>query len=291
MNRRIVVGLDGSAESVAAAHWAAREALLRGAPLHLVHAEIWSPPHGVPAAGSEERRQAARTLLREASDKLLDQHPRLNISAESFDGQPAASLVHATADAGMLVLGSRGLGTLRGFVLGSVGMAVIHAVERPVVLVRATEDALPHAQGQHLNRGVVVGVDTGRPCDALLSFAFDEASRRGCTLHALHSWMLPPLAGSGATYNPEVNARIAQIKRTGLDDMLRPWQDMYPAVELDAQATVGPSSEQLLEAGSEAGLMVVGRRIRRSSVGTHIGPIAHAILHHSAAPVAVIAHE
>lgn len=197
MNRRIVVGLDGSAESVAAAHWAAREALLRGAPLHLVHAEIWSPPHGVPAAGSEERRQAARTLLREASDKLLDQHPRLNISAESFDGQPAASLVHATADAGMLVLGSRGLGTLRGFVLGSVGMAVIHAVERPVVLVRATEDALPHAQGQHLNRGVVVGVDTGRPCDALLSFAFDEASRRGCTLHALHSWMLPPLAGSG----------------------------------------------------------------------------------------------
>ncbi|MFF2406624.1 universal stress protein [Streptomyces sp. NPDC058092] len=37
MNQRIVVGLDGSAESVAAAHWAAREALLRSAPVHLVH--------------------------------------------------------------------------------------------------------------------------------------------------------------------------------------------------------------------------------------------------------------
>jgi nucleotide-binding universal stress UspA family protein len=39
MSQRIVVGLDGSAESVAAAHWGAREALLRDAPLHLVHAE------------------------------------------------------------------------------------------------------------------------------------------------------------------------------------------------------------------------------------------------------------
>ncbi|MEE1742911.1 MULTISPECIES: universal stress protein [unclassified Streptomyces] len=291
MNRRIVVGLDGSAESIAAAHWAAREALLRSAPLHLVHAEIWSPPQGVPATGSEERRQAARILLREASDELLDKHPRLEISAESYDGQPAASLARAATGAGMVVLGSRGLGTLKGFVLGSVGMAVVHSVERPVVLVRSTEDALPHAQGRHLDRGMVVGVDTGRPCDALLSFAFDEASRRGCTLHALHSWMLPPLAGSGAAYNPEVNAQIARTERTGLDDMLRPWQAMYPAVELDAQVSVGPASEQLLEAGSQAGLMVVGRRIRRSSVGTHIGPVAHAILHHSTAPVAVIAHE
>ncbi|MGW9115063.1 universal stress protein [Streptomyces sp. NPDC055663] len=291
MNRRIVVGLDGSAESVAAAHWGAREALLRGSPLHLVHAEMWSSPHVGPSAGSEERRRAARTFLREASDELLGTHPRLAVSAESFDGQPAASLARATAGASMLVLGSRGLGTFRGFVLGSVGMSVIHAVEQPVVLVRASEDALPHTQGRHRDRDVVVGVDTARPCDALLSFAFDEASRRGCTLRALHSWTLPPLAGYGGAYGPETNARIAEIERTGLDDMLRPWQDMYPAVDLDAQATLGRASVQLLEAGSGAGLMVVGRHIRRSSLGRHIGPIAHAVLHHSTAPVAVIAHE
>ncbi|MGW2183194.1 universal stress protein [Streptomyces sp. NPDC001732] len=184
---------------------------------------------GVPAAGSAERHRAARTLLREASDEPLDRHPRPNISAEPFDGQPAASLARATAGASMLVLGSRKPGTLRGFVLGSGGRAVIHCVEQPAVLVRATEDALPHAQGRHLDRGVVVGVDTGRPCDALLSFAFAEASRRGRTLHALHSWMPPPPAGSGYAYNPEVNARIAQVERTDLDDMLRPWRHTYPA--------------------------------------------------------------
>ncbi|WP_406415989.1 universal stress protein [Streptomyces sp. NBC_00873] len=44
MSQRIAVGLDGSAESVAAAHWGAREALLRDAPLNLVHAEEWFTP-------------------------------------------------------------------------------------------------------------------------------------------------------------------------------------------------------------------------------------------------------
>ncbi|WP_406385905.1 universal stress protein [Streptomyces sp. NBC_01618] len=291
MNQRIVVGLDGSAESVAAAHWSAREALLRSAPLHLVHAEEWFSPLSIPAARSDLRRQWAQALLREASKELLENHPQLEISTESFDGQPADSLASTTATAGMLVLGSRGLGTLTGFVLGSVGMAVIHATERPIVLVRATEDALPHDQECHLDRDMVVGIDISRPCDALLAFAFDEASRRACTLRVLHSWMLPPLAGSGYAYNPKVNAQIAQNMDTGLDDMLKPWRDMYPAVSLDEQVKVGHASEQILEAGSGAGLIVVGRRIRQSSFGAHIGPITHAILHHSTAPVAVVAHE
>ncbi|EDX20523.1 conserved hypothetical protein [Streptomyces sp. Mg1] len=53
----------------------------------------------------------------------------------------------------------------------------------------------------------------------------------------------------------------------------------------------GHAAWQLVESGSEAGLIIVGRRIRRSSVGAHIGPITHAVLHHARAPVAVIAHQ
>jgi nucleotide-binding universal stress UspA family protein len=291
MNQRIVVGLDGSTESIAAARWAAREALLRNAPLHLVHAEEWSSPPGIPAASSDVRRPWTEALLREAYDSLREEHPQLDITTESFDGRPAVSLVGVAASADMLVLGSRGLGTLTGFVLGSVGMAVIQATERPIVLVRTAEDAMPHAHGQHMDRDMVVGIDISRPCDALLAFAFDEASRRACTLRALHSWMLPPLAGSGFAYNPEVTAQITQSMNTGLDDMLKPWRDKYPTVHIDAQATVGRASEQLLETGSEAGLIIVGRRIRRSSIGAHIGPITHAVLHHAIAPVAVVAHE
>ncbi|MGW1085412.1 universal stress protein [Streptomyces sp. NPDC002596] len=290
MNHSIVVGLDGSAESTAAVHWAAREALLRDAPLHLVHAADWSSPLGVPATGTAAGREWADALLRDTVDELRRLHGRLEVRARSVDGRPAVSLATAAASADMLVLGSRGLGTLTGFVLGSVGMGVIPATERPVILVRAHEDALPHAEGLHTDRDIVVGIDIGRPCDALLDFAFEEASRRRCTLRALLTWTLPPLAGYGAAYDASLHEQMADSMTVGLDDRLQPWRDTFPSVDVVARATVGHAAEQLVETGAEAGLVVVGRRIRQSSVGAHIGPVAHAVLHHSRAPVAVIAH-
>ncbi|MFB6777270.1 universal stress protein [Streptomyces sp. NPDC056352] len=290
MNHSIVVGLDGSTESTAAVHWAAREALLRDAPLHLVHAADWSSPLGVPATGTAAGRECADALLRDAVDELRRLHDRLEVRARSVDGRPAVSLATEAASADMLVLGSRGLGTLTGFVLGSVGMGAIPLTERPVILVRAHEDALPHAEGLHTDRDIVVGIDIGRPCDALLDFAFEEASRRRCTLHALLTWTLPPLAGYGEAYDASLHEQMADSMTVGLDERLQPWRDTFPSVDVVARATVGHAAEQLVETGAAAGLVVVGRRIRRSSVGAHIGPVAHAVLHHSRAPVAVIAH-
>ncbi|MGW7456347.1 universal stress protein [Streptomyces sp. NPDC054797] len=291
MNDRIVVGLDGSAESAAAARWAAREALLRDMPLHLVHAEEWSSPLSLPVPTTDVRRHWAQTMLNEAADELRTAHPGLDVDIRSFDGKPAAMLASVAASADMIVLGSRGLGTVAGFVLGSVGMAVIQATVRPVVMVRASEDAAPHPDGRHASRDLVVGVDVSHSCDALLAFAFDEAARRACALHVRHSWSMPPLVGYGAAYDPRIHAQLEMSAKASLDDILKPWRDKYPAVDVSSRANAGRAATELVERSSEAGLIVVGRRIRRSSIGTHIGPVAHAVLHHAQAPVAVIAHE
>ncbi|MFJ1566473.1 universal stress protein [Streptomyces erythrochromogenes] len=291
MNDRIAVGLDGSAESLAAAHWAAREAVLRGVPLRLVHAEEWSSHRDVPVPTGEVRRHWAQALLTETCDELRAGHPELDVDVRSLDGRPAAEIVGVAAGANMIVLGSRGLGTVTGFVLGSVGTAVIRATVRPVVMVRAAEDAVPHPDGRHAARELLVGVDVGQPCDALLAFAFEEAARRACALHVLHSWSLPPLAGYGAAYDPRVHAQLEMSANACLGDVLRPWQDKYPDVDVISRASAGHAATELVERSSEAGLVVVGRRIRRSSIGAHIGPVTHAVLHHAKAPVAVIAHE
>ncbi|AKL69521.1 MULTISPECIES: universal stress protein [Streptomyces] len=291
MNDRIVAGVDGSAEGLAAAHWAAREALLRGVPLHLVHAEEWSSPRSLAVPTSEVRRHWAQALLTETADELRARHPELDVHVRSFDGRPAAELSGMAAGSDMIVLGSRGLGTVTGFILGSVGMAVIQATVRPVVMVRANEAAAQHPDGRHGARELLVGVDTSRPCEALLAFAFEEAARRACALHILHNWSLPPLVGYGAAYDPRVHAQLEMSADASLRDVLAPWQDKYPDVGVIARASVGHAATELIRMGSGADLIVVGRRIRRSSVGAHIGPVAHAVLHHAKAPVAVIAHE
>ncbi|MEU4262745.1 universal stress protein [Streptomyces sp. NPDC025273] len=287
MNRSITVGLDGSAESVAAARWAAQEAGVRGRPLLLVHCEEWSSPAGLPASGSDVRERWAQALLLEAFDVLHEAHPRLEIGWRSVDGPPAASLAGMAPGAEMLVLGSRGLGTLSGYVLGSVGLAVIRATERPVVLVRRTHES---SGASCADRPVLVAVDVDRPCDALFAFAFEEAASRGCPLIALHSRPAPLSMGSGAGFGPEVTAEISSRARAGLQDVLKPWRDRFPAVAVEARAAIGRAAVQILEAGAGAGLIVVGRRVRGAPAGARIGPVTHAVVHHAPAPVVVIAH-
>ncbi|UQA97049.1 universal stress protein [Streptomyces halobius] len=193
----VIAGLDGSPESTAAAGWAAREALLREVPLRLVHADEWPAWAFVPAATPHVRDDRALGLLAKIAAELRREHPSLEISTRRLWGPPAAALSVEAADADLLVLGSRGLSGIMGFLLGSVGMATITATERPVVLVR-----MPKQPGEHTaaaappapSRDVVVGVDIHHPCDALLAFAFDEAARRDCALRAVYGWSLPPVA-------------------------------------------------------------------------------------------------
>ena len=73
--------------------------------------------------------------------------------------------------------------------------------------------------------------------------------------------------------------------------MLRPWRNKFPDVEVKEQAVVGRAARHLLEAAADASLVVAGRRNRRAPLGFHTGPVTHAVMHHSTAPVAVVPHD
>lgn len=290
MNQSIAVGLDGSAESAAAAHWAAREAVLRERPLLLVHCEEGPPPVGIRAGRSDARERWAEALLTDASDALREAHPHLRVDTKDVDGPPGVALTEVAATSEMLVLGSRGLGTVSGYVLGSVGLAVVRGSERTVVLVRGTEEAKRDARSHGAYGPVVVGIDVDRPSDAPLAFAFEEAAHRECPVCVLHSAATPPLFGSGMSYDPAVTEQLTRQVEAKLNELIAPWQQRWPTVRVDVRATTGRAADQILENGAGAGLVVVGRRIRRSSMGAHIGPVTHNVLHHASSPVAVVAH-
>ncbi|MEU9189034.1 universal stress protein [Streptomyces sp. NPDC048484] len=303
MSRIITAGLDGSRESLAAADWAARESLLRDLPCRLVHA--WEqqpykyPTAYAPPAGQELQRHWAERVPREAEEDLRRRYPSLRVSADQVDGQPVPVLLAAADDSELLVIGSRGLSGIGGFLVGSVALSVVARAAHPVVLVRAEDPAASGLRPAEPPFGeVVLGLDLRRPSDALIEFAFDAAASRTSALRVVHGWSTPAYYGmdtgfgytSGAAMS-DLGGELAAQKAIELAEALRPWREKFPGVEVTETSVTGGAAHHLVEAASGAGLLVIGRRSRGSAIGTYLGPVAHAVMHHAASPVAVVPHD
>ncbi|MDJ1135477.1 universal stress protein [Streptomyces iconiensis] len=299
MSRVITVGLDGSAESLAAAEWAAREAALRGVPVKLVH--VWQPVPApmaqAPLLGTETHQHWSERIPREAAEGLKSRHPQVEVSTEQRTGTPTDALVDAARDAELLVLGSRALSGLGGFLVGSVGQSVVARTEVPVVLVRAGERAVDEhvvstsvTSAATVFRPVVLGLDAGSPDETVIAFAFEEARRRDTELYAVQGWSLPPYHAYSLAAGVDPSDDIARQQAAELTEALRSWRQKYSDVGVVEVSRLGSPARQLIDASREASLVVVGRRVRRNPFGAHIGAVTHGVLHHSVAPVAVVAH-
>lgn len=144
---RVVVGVDGSAESVAALRFAHEDAGRRDVGLLVVAAfespEAWSLSYEVPVSNSVEdvrehvlrrtRQVVAETLGVPAQAGL----PPVEVIARL--GRPAHVLVSASAGSPLLVVGSRGLGGFRRMLLGSVSMQCVQHALCPVTVVRLVQ--------------------------------------------------------------------------------------------------------------------------------------------------------
>jgi nucleotide-binding universal stress UspA family protein len=138
--RRIVVGVDGSAESVAALRWACREASLRAAEVHAVLA-LESACHQVASYAVPAPRQtsgswgAAREVLRRSVTEAGSMYPNVSVRTEITEGLAARVLLDHAREADMLVLGrtADGPDPYRG--AGPVIRACLRTAPCPVVII------------------------------------------------------------------------------------------------------------------------------------------------------------
>jgi nucleotide-binding universal stress UspA family protein len=152
MTKTIVVGIDGSAGSVAALRFAAEEARSRGAMLRVVHA--WRMPlslvttepaaFGVPMVPEVAIEEVRRSALEEASavlDAALASVDTTGVEVERglVEAPPARALIEMAQGAELLVVGSRGRGGFAGLLLGSVSQQCTHHAPCPVVIVPQDE--------------------------------------------------------------------------------------------------------------------------------------------------------
>ncbi|MFD1276059.1 universal stress protein [Streptomyces kaempferi] len=139
MNRRVVAAIDGSPGGLAAADWAARQALYRGLPLALVHVSREQPPvEAIPISAASPGGGVSRLISDKAHRDMI--HSDLDILTVQMAGNPRKVLLHEAGGAEMLVLGSRPLRSLGGFVPGRLGLHLAAHSDRPVIIVRQPEE-------------------------------------------------------------------------------------------------------------------------------------------------------
>ncbi len=135
--RRIVVGVDGSAPSRAALSWAVRQGKLTGDVVEAVIA--WEVPatYGYPVPVSDVNwEQLARQAVSDAIAGVAADAAPVKISCRVVEGNAAQVLLDESAGADLLVVGSRGHGGFVEALLGSTGQHCVHHATCPVVVIR-----------------------------------------------------------------------------------------------------------------------------------------------------------
>jgi nucleotide-binding universal stress UspA family protein len=138
----IVVGIDGSHHASHALDWAMAEAGVRKSDLTViavnsVPAGYWTGrpvPVGPDKEKVEEIRKAAQEAVDKAAAALGAQQPT-SVSVVALSGFPAKTLIDASQDADLVVVGGRGSGGFGALFLGSVSNQVVHHAQCPVVVV------------------------------------------------------------------------------------------------------------------------------------------------------------
>jgi nucleotide-binding universal stress UspA family protein len=296
----VVAGVDGSERSLAAADRAAREALDRAAPLLLLHASPPLPPRISPVPGADAWENVGEQMIRRAAAELADRHPGLEVTGEHVAATADEALLTAAGSAALMVVGARGWGGLDGLAVGSVALRVATAADCPVVTVperpEAGRDAEVGFTGQEAAAGgeaeVVAALDAHGRLAETAEFAFRAALAYEARLRVVHAWELPAAAPTAWMISvlEEDRGRWEDQEGQAVSDALRPWRTRYPQVEVLPDVVLLNPAQALVRSSARALLLVVGRRTADRVTERHLGPVAHAVLHHAHCPVAVVPH-
>jgi nucleotide-binding universal stress UspA family protein len=274
----VVVGvaLDGSP---AALTFAAAEACRTHRPLHLVHvlrisgAEAYA---GVLQGAWEAADQALAHALAQARELVEGEVP---VTAERLDGGwLVADLVDRASRGAMLVMEHRRIGPVRRVVTGSIVAGVASRCAVPVVSV-------PEGWRPGESQAVVtVGVQDAGEAEPLVRRALSEARARDVGVVVLHAWYLDEGYDSVVADRAFRAERKRKLTRE-LTPAIEAASADFPDVPVRLWVRHAIPTGALVDSGSSSELLVIGRRHHLLPLGSHLGPVARAVLQYGTCPV------
>lgn len=267
----------------AALGFAAAEAARAGCGLHLVHVVhlIVQGPETVLVAETDLER-AGRQALNAALERARDVVPAgVPVTSDLRIGAVVPTLVDLAKDARMVVLERRELSGMRRVITRSVSSGVAAHARVPVVSVPTHWSS----SGRDAEIPIVtVGVDVPDRAERVLRAGIAEARSRGAVLRVLHTWRY---AGSydgivlTRTESEQWTARATHELQSALDAL----GDDAAGVTVRIEARHAYAADALIEASRDADLLVIGRHDPLVPIGSHLGPIARAVLREAHCPV------
>ncbi len=282
----VLICVDGSAASEAAVTWGTREAIMHRLPVTLMHAVapivVGWPVGQLYADMPDRQRDQARQVIDQARKALTagrDGAEAPETHTETVYSNVVPALVEASGDAWMVVAGSHGVGAMGRLLLGSVTTGLVHHAHCPVAVVHQEPGVTPDPGAP-----VLLGIDGSPASEAATALAFDEASRRGVELVALHVWSdvgVFPILGMDWHDRENEGQEI-------LAERLAGWQEQYPDVHVQRLLYCDKPSYWLIEESKRAQLVVVGSHGRGGFPGMLLGSVGSAVVQSAKVPVIVV---
>jgi len=285
-NLPIVLGVDTVTVEGRTLRWAAEQAHLEGHRLQLVTAAGPAFPvqrdHGMGSLLVSSTRLNLRrgAVLDWAREELRLTSPYVEVDEMFQVADPSTLLIQLASSAHLVVLGSRGRGSVRSHVLGSVALAVVRHAACPVVVHRPVYPGQAH-------RGVVVAAEATEDSTPVLAFAFRQASLRRLPLRVAHFVYDARSALVGIRAAGDLAGTSEQHERL-LAESLAGLREDFPDVDVSVQTQRGLPAQGLASLSKQADLTVVGRHPRGIVARLLAGSVSGSVLQHGHGPIAVV---
>ena len=299
---KILLATDGSKEATLAARTAADLARKTESELHLLHSRAVpmlieadsEAARDVPYAEETARREAQKVLdaqveqIKALGNKVTQTHVRLGRPVEQI------GILAEEIRAGLIVMGSRGLGGIKRALMGSVSDSVVHHARCSVLVVRAGENWQVTAFSQR----ILLATDGSKNATLATQAATEIATKTGADLHLVHV-KLPPYDSS---YFEGINTgdylqdeEAAELKRNAQELLNKQVNQIQAAGGRVVQVhpRVGIPQAEITDLAEEIGaiLVVVGSRGRGTMSRVLMGSVSDSVVHHAHCSVLVVRKE
>ncbi|MGL5405329.1 MAG: universal stress protein [Propionibacteriaceae bacterium] len=284
----VLVGVDGSEDSLRAVCYAMKEAQIHNGDIHIVHgvddavlAGAWGAvydPTILDEAGKQAVTEAAAELVRLG-------FPADRIHGDVMLGNPASVLIRESEQADRVIVGRRAGGGLERLFVGSTSASVAASAACPVVMISHATN--PDWTGKFARIGVAVGSDGPICGTGAVTWAFEEAQLRGSSLLVMHVVEPPPgFFGRSKTVPVSDQQKLIAAATEQITAGMVELRQQYPEVSAELAVSFGRAIDTLVAQSKSLDLLIVGAHT--GGFPHTFGGIVRGLMTHAQCPVGII---